>query len=79
MHHVRLAGIAALALVIFGGEAEGLLERRQVVFRTVLADLAYQLGIKLFHRVKRRRWGYNSREADGLGSHCTLDCSRGGD
>ena len=51
MHHVRLAGIAALPLVVFEGEAEGLFERRQVVFGTVLADLGHQLAIQLFHRI----------------------------
>ena len=78
VHHVRLAGTAALSLVVFQGEAESFFQGRQVVFRAVLADLGFELGIQLFHRVEGRLGWQNFRKTDGVGSHCTLDCSKSG-
>ena len=49
--HVGLAGIAGLALVIFAGEAEGFLERGEIVLGTVLADLGFQFGVQLLDGV----------------------------
>ena len=51
VEHVRLAGIAGLAFVIFLGEPERLLEHRKVVFRTVLANLGFQLAVDQIYRV----------------------------
>ena len=48
MDHVGLAGGALLALMPFGGEAEGLLERRQIFGRTQLMQTRFQLIEKRF-------------------------------
>ena len=42
MHHVRLAGVAQLAFVMFGGEAEGFFDRGEIVFGAVFANLGFQ-------------------------------------
>ena len=54
VHHVRLAGIARLALVIFAGEAEGLFECGEIVFGAVFADLGFQFAVQLLDRVDGR-------------------------
>ena len=43
MDHVGLARGALLALVALGGEAEGLVERRQILVGAQLADAGFQL------------------------------------
>ena len=43
--HVRLAGIASLSFVALAGETEGLLERSEVVFGAVLANLGFELAV----------------------------------
>ena len=69
MGHVRFAGIAGLALVIFAGEAEGLLERGEIVLGTVLADLGFQFGVQLLNGVGRMRYWPGFGNAGGLGGH----------
>ena len=63
VHHVGLAGIARLAFVIFGGEAEGFLDRGEVVLGAVFADLGFQFEEELLDRVRRRRYGDGCGEA----------------
>ena len=69
MSHVRFPGIPRLALVIFAGEAEGLLERGEIVLGAVLADLGFQFGVQLLNRVDRMRYGTGFGKAGGLGGH----------
>ena len=78
MHHVGLAGIAGLPLVLFGGEAEGLLEGRQIVARAVLPHLGFQLAKSLSTERFRRRGGRQTR-APGSGEMPTLVGSEGHD
>ncbi len=47
MDHVGLAGFAHLALVRVGGHAIGFLELGEIFFRAQLADLLFELGVKL--------------------------------
>src|ERR1035437_4579562 len=69
MDHVGFAGIAGLAFVIFAGEAEGFLERGEIVLGAVLADLDFQFGVQLLDRVGRRRYWPGFGQTGGLGGH----------
>ena len=67
MHHVGLAGLAQLALVQFGGGAEGLLDGGQVVARAVFADLDFQFLEQLLDAVGGRGHGWTSGTLDTSG------------
>jgi hypothetical protein len=69
MHHVRLAGLAQLAFVQFGGDAESLLDRGEVVARAILADLGSEFLKQLLDAVRGRRRGWNYGGAGDLWRH----------
>src|ERR1022692_2692884 len=71
MGHVRFAGIAGLACVILAGEAEGLLQRGEIVLGAVLADLGFQFGVQLLHGVGEKRYWGGFGKTGGLGRHAT--------
>ena len=54
MYHVRLAGLAQLAFVKVGGDAEGLFDGGEIVARAVLANLVFQFPIQLLNAVGGR-------------------------
>jgi hypothetical protein len=59
MDHVGFAGLAQLAFVQLGCDAESLLDRCDVVARAILADLVFQFVKQLFDAIGRRRYGWN--------------------
>ena len=69
VHHVGLAGIARLSLVVLAGEAKGLLEAGQIVLGTVLADLQFQLAVQLLDGILGRQRERYTGVAGGIGGH----------
>ena len=63
MHHVGVAGIPDLQLVMFRGEAEGLLELGEMVARPRFMRLGEEFREQLVYG-RLGRWG---RETAGLG------------
>jgi hypothetical protein len=49
MRHVRVAGVAELALVLFVGELERLEQGHEIFVRAQCADLQFQFVIKLLY------------------------------
>jgi hypothetical protein len=59
MHHIRLAGLAQLAFVKLGGQAEGFFDRGEIVARAVFANLDFQLLKQLLDAVEGRGCGWD--------------------
>ena len=69
MHHVRLAGLAQLAFVQVGGDAERLFDGGEIVARAVFADFFFQFAVQLLDAVKGRGDGWDFGGVGYLGGH----------
>ncbi len=74
MDHVGLAGVALLALVALGGEAEGLFERRKIFVGAILADPGFEFAVELFDGIVGAD-GTRARQTRRIGG-TLLQCSR---